>query len=768
MAARHSGARMDREKNRPYSFHSPASSTGSNHGTVSTDTTRDTTFDPRRDDAEMSTLPIVSAGLAKKLPALRETASKYDRFKRVSPQHTWDINTSQIGKAFPEFSDAENSQSLSLETSRAAPAVKSFSQQNNRKSSNIHVVETVELRKQTRSPKQSSPYISNASRLANLQAQVTEDSENSFMNLSVRRPASAVYPEKQALPAMQTTETSDISFMGATAKQSSNAAFPAKYNLPGLNNRPVPAASNVSSKRHRFDQHPTPAVLSKTKFNEQSSPCPTSEKSQSRIRAFSNNFDTQTTQTTNTGAAATSAAATATTNPTSQSFFFPGTPGHNASASGNTLTNGLPNFTQNGKAHDRNMLKASLHNANYGPVDSIVVPDDEEDIYQLIDALKKRIFRSESQKESFESQITTQQQQIERQQSEISQLKAANGLLQKTHTELEQRAVSLQGLNMDLERELAMTMKHVGSLEKENKYMAQIEQQYQQAIQEKKILSRQHSDIVMKESQYIAEIEQYHQQSTILRRQNSDLVQKFNRIKEENEELRQTAQGIKKQPTASTEKPTNIGEDARNNFDVSPNVKQYHPSALKAQLDAAAAQKDATHHTNISVTRHTNVSHHSNVSRNITRHTTQMSGISVGDFTQPTMGTRTNGDAPAVTRRVDADMMEDVDVEGDDVEITGSAFILPDIKNSYIEEATARPSELPADALRRLKKNAQSTLDSLVEEHNALFTSYSNLDPSMQRRNHRRHEEGLKKLTDRIQKVKEELYSLEDVKHGVK
>lgn len=781
MADRGFGARIGREKNRPYSFHSPASSTGSNHGTVSTDTTRSTNFDPRRDDAEMSTLPV-SAGLAQKLPALRETASKYDRFRRISPQHTWDINTSQIGKAFPEFSDAENSQSLSIETSRAAPPVKHFTQQENRKSSIVHKVDVVEnVRNQTRSPKHPSPYISNASRLANLQPQVTEDSENSFMGLSARKSSNAALFGKQNLSVVQTTETSDISFMGASAKQP-NAAFPAKYNVPGQTNRRAP---NVSSKRHRFDQHPTPGtLLSKSHLDEPPTPCPATDPS--RRRSLSN---TQTTTATNTRAvSATTTAATTATNPTSQSFFFPGVPGENSDGSGTTLTNGLPNFSQAGKAHDRHALKASLYNANYGPVDSIIVPDDEEDIYQLIDALKKRIFRSESQNETYESQIKTQQQQIDLLQIQLAQEKESKEVLEKKQRESEQNAASIQALNIDLERELTTTMKHVASLEKENQYMAQIEQQYQQATQDNKSLNRQNSDLVQKESQYISEIEQYHQQSTILRRQNSDLVQKFNRIKEENEELRQNSdnaqnynsakgsnqelrqalQEIKAKTSAVEKAPAIVVEDPSDNFDVSTNVKQQNANVQKAHLEPPSRQSDVTHHTNIStsrqnnVSRHTDVTHHTNFTRNITRHTTQMSGLSMGDFSeQPTVSSRMNIPQPPATGNGEADVTEDV-------EITGSAFILDDIKNSYEEEATVRPSEPPFDALQRLRNNAKSTLVSLVKEHNTLFDSYSNLDPSMQRRNHKRHEEDLKKITARIQEVKEELYSLKDVKYGVK
>lgn len=105
---------MSRDLNR--SIHSVASSTGSNHGTVSADSTM-TDFNPQKDEAIMSTQQLDN-NYSQKLPELRTTAKKYGRW---APREHTDIviNTSAIGRAFPGFSEGDSSDdSVSLEVAR--------------------------------------------------------------------------------------------------------------------------------------------------------------------------------------------------------------------------------------------------------------------------------------------------------------------------------------------------------------------------------------------------------------------------------------------------------------------------------------------------------------------------------------------------------------------------------------------------------------------------------------------------------------------------
>lgn len=92
------------------------SSIGSRHGTVSGDSTRSTDFDPERDEALMSTQRM-DFDVSQKLPQIRDTARKYGRW---APRKTEDfkINTSAIGRAFPDFTQGDTEMSLSIEQPR--------------------------------------------------------------------------------------------------------------------------------------------------------------------------------------------------------------------------------------------------------------------------------------------------------------------------------------------------------------------------------------------------------------------------------------------------------------------------------------------------------------------------------------------------------------------------------------------------------------------------------------------------------------------------
>lgn len=91
--------------------HSCASSTGSQHGTVSDDSTID--FDPEN-EAIMSTRQM-DYDFSQKLPEIRDTAKKYGRWNG-GRQITNDfvINTSAIGRAFPDFSQGGSSDESSF------------------------------------------------------------------------------------------------------------------------------------------------------------------------------------------------------------------------------------------------------------------------------------------------------------------------------------------------------------------------------------------------------------------------------------------------------------------------------------------------------------------------------------------------------------------------------------------------------------------------------------------------------------------------------
>ncbi|KAI9715463.1 MAG: hypothetical protein M1812_005939 [Candelaria pacifica] len=94
--------------------HSVASSTGSNHGSVPDTTLSD--FDPEN-EALMSTRQLDNT--TQRLPELRASAKKYGRYNRPEPDFI--IDTSAIGRAFPDFTQGGSSSdgsTLSIEIGR--------------------------------------------------------------------------------------------------------------------------------------------------------------------------------------------------------------------------------------------------------------------------------------------------------------------------------------------------------------------------------------------------------------------------------------------------------------------------------------------------------------------------------------------------------------------------------------------------------------------------------------------------------------------------
>jgi len=113
------------------SFHSVVSSTGSQHGTVSPDSTlnsvpgiRSPDFDPERDGALMSTQIIdENFSNSQDLPPIRDTAKKYGRWSPNREPNVV-INTSAIGRAFQDFTSGNMSdESRSLEALRAGKSI---------------------------------------------------------------------------------------------------------------------------------------------------------------------------------------------------------------------------------------------------------------------------------------------------------------------------------------------------------------------------------------------------------------------------------------------------------------------------------------------------------------------------------------------------------------------------------------------------------------------------------------------------------------------
>jgi hypothetical protein len=401
-------ARIIRETSRDFNgstIHSVASSTGSNHGTVSDRSTITVDgFDPEGDSALESSYLITDRD-RKKLPDIRDTAKKYGRWE-PRPAQPFAINTSALGRAFPDFSQGLSvvDDTFSLEGARGnntqrrasskIPQANNVSETlppntfgnynqnisttpkvpppkktqmnyvqtqmyNNIKHQStpphyIHVEQKENVPPNSQKAADGSPYISHASRtvsgekrsLAELHARVTDDSDGSI--LGGQRPATITL-------------------------QSRNTRF---SNTQPQNPQPAPVPSNRQQSADALAE----AI-------HKASDTPSKPQQKKQANAPANNPQNFTTP-----------------NPTQQSFMIPTMPASSEQGTG-TFTNGLPVFTQQGKVQSRNSSARSSRHGKFGPVDGIEVPEEEEDIYELAQMLREKVAQLELERAEFQLTI---------------------------------------------------------------------------------------------------------------------------------------------------------------------------------------------------------------------------------------------------------------------------------------------------------------------------------------------------------------------------
>ncbi|KFY29494.1 hypothetical protein V493_02337 [Pseudogymnoascus sp. VKM F-4281 (FW-2241)] len=388
--------------------HSCASSTGSHHGTVSDDSTID--FDPEN-EAIMSTRQM-DVNISQRLPELRDTAKKYGRWNGNRQQtNDFVINTSAIGRAFPDFSQGGSSDesSFHVEVGRGAktkqrapsrvpqteysdnidsPAV-SFGdfkilstppskgqskhrqdslRSSGRQSKGTPQKENIPPPSATKLPN----YVSGATRsssgeqrrtLAEIHARVADDSDGSF--ISDERPATVTFQPKQSR------------FSAAQPKGSPLSAI---HNIPQQQIKNA-LADALSGHRDDFQQTPRPH----------------------------NNA----TQNSNTA------------NQTNQSFLLPNMPDLSELVSG-SFKDGTPVFTRSGKVQSR--FTSSSGRTPPGPghakLDNVPVPEEEKAIFISLQLLQDKVAMLEMEK-------ADAQRVAQNLQDDNYQLQSENAQLQK-------------------------------------------------------------------------------------------------------------------------------------------------------------------------------------------------------------------------------------------------------------------------------------------------------------------------------------------------
>lgn len=403
-------SRITREISRDLnkSFNSVASSTGSFHGTVSTDSTVD--FDPEN-EAIMSTRQIDNA--SQRLPELRDTAKKYGRWA-PRPSDDIVINTSAIGRAFPDFSQGESSDdNISIEMGRGTKTrqrtpsrVPRLEYSDNIDSpvvtiGDFQILKTPPGKARARESLSKNSLRNSAKKQDRQEQQSADQKENipprthysmkknDYVSGATRN---AGGEERRTLAEIhaRVSDDSDASFTGDEG--ANTGKFGTKASRFSHSQQAAPQTSTSSFLRQRAADALASALRSVSQ--------PTS--------------NMQTTHT----------AKSSTPNPTQQSFLLPNIPDISELVSG-TFKDGTPVFTRNGKVQSRfSSVNGPPNHINFTPIDGIPVPDDEKAIFLSLQLLQDRISELEMER-------ADNQKIIEDLKSDNYQLKAENKELEK-------------------------------------------------------------------------------------------------------------------------------------------------------------------------------------------------------------------------------------------------------------------------------------------------------------------------------------------------
>ncbi|CZT11614.1 hypothetical protein WAI453_004646 [Rhynchosporium graminicola] len=467
----------------------------SQHGTVSRDSTRSTDFDPERDEALVSTQRMdFDVSISQKLPQLRETARKYGQWQPRKAED-FKINTSAIGRAFPDFTQGDTELSLSIEQPRAR-----LSNTDHQKSLDASPLATrvngARLRGSPRGPRPQSPILEALSRQEDKEnvaprshksagsAYVSQASHTTNIN-AYRDPSDSInidndtfstLPLPSPLPKeFQARVDSDMSM--SSFADSSLAPFPSK---PNISQPMVPRSSPLKM----TTQAPDSDIFTSTSQKSQASSSfdvgkpsssikpptlaqPTSTDQEASRPGIASSSTAQvsvavqlaqgkqlmtTKPTTKVGQAA---KPTSTAQPTQSSFVI----------TAPAVTEKVPAiivkpFTQQGKILTRRSRQR--------PVDGFEQDCTEENIYDMIDMLQDKVAELEMVNKSHLETITGFQKDNEQLLSEKMRIEAADTETQNIINELQKRETENQNKIKELKAAEKETQNIIKELQKKD------------------------------------------------------------------------------------------------------------------------------------------------------------------------------------------------------------------------------------------------------------------------------------------------------------
>jgi hypothetical protein len=415
-------SRLLREMSRDLNY-SIASSTGSNHGTVSTDSTM-TNFNPEKDDVIMSTRQLDTDGshTNPKLPKLRDTAKKYGRWAPRQPEFV--INTSALDKAFPDFTQGDIDDALdteSIEVGRGAKTRQRGVSRNPRFDysdnfdSPIVIGEYKVLRSPPRGQGEAMDPILRDSNRSSVQKSVTSQQRN----VSQKN-----FPPRAQKSATGSPYISNASLTSGGQRKALEElhAYVADESNGSISLDARPAHRNFQAKNTRFSSQSKaqqPTTTSKRLQLEEILAAKIRSASGTPSKGQGKNSQGVNTATSNTP------------NPTQHSFILPASTEFSRIVSTETAAAGIPVVVRGGLVQSR---EPNQFLGKFEDVDAIEVPLEEEDIYLSVELLKSRVAQLETEKA--DSQRT------------VNELKRDNFQLQAEMKELERRRRSDSALGM--------------------------------------------------------------------------------------------------------------------------------------------------------------------------------------------------------------------------------------------------------------------------------------------------------------------------------
>lgn len=326
---------------------------------------------------------------SQQLPQLRDTAKKYSRWSG-RPQQDFQINTSAIGRAFPDFSQGGSSdESMSIEVGRGAKTRQRTPSRMPRAeySDNIdspvvrigdfEILSTPPGRQQSRTPKQ-------------------RDASQGSLRKDMQSKRVVTAQKENVPPPHNTTSVKGTDYVSGASRTTSGAQ---RRTLAELH-----AKVSDDTEGSLLGERPSPIefVPRATRFTggQARNPAPTSPDSSKKKQATAALADAIANQRNQTPSKAQVTEST-TPNPTQQSFLLPNMPDISELVSG-TFKDGTPVFSRSGKAPSRfssgSSQRTLVTKQSHVPIDGIPVPEEEKAIFLSLQLLQDRVATLELEK----------------------------------------------------------------------------------------------------------------------------------------------------------------------------------------------------------------------------------------------------------------------------------------------------------------------------------------------------------------------------------